>query len=113
MNVFVLVGESGEYSGHREWIVAAFDDEALARERLSKCDAEVRRLVAVGWVEIVPDLLLCRADKRSEEVDDQLWDPTDPRWPKSEADRKLEMVSAEVQYRIEVVEFVSSLPGGK
>ena len=35
-NVYVVEGSTGEYSDHREWPVAAYIDEDLAREHADK-----------------------------------------------------------------------------
>ena len=36
--VYVVMGSTGEYSDHQEWMVAAYFNEALAAKRVVDCD---------------------------------------------------------------------------
>lgn len=40
--LYVVVGDSGEYSDWNQWIVCAYEDEALAREHAQLAEAEYR-----------------------------------------------------------------------
>lgn len=47
--IYAVFGETGEYSAHTSWPVAAFLDEEKAKARVVLCDEQAKVLVADGW----------------------------------------------------------------
>jgi len=43
--VYVVIGMCGDYSDHREWLVASFTTETRAKDWADKCVAESERVV--------------------------------------------------------------------
>ena len=97
--IHVVIGSTGEYSGRHEWLVAAYTDPDKARLRVLACDATVRELIAAGWRDIQTQYTY----NVNAELDD-VYEKSDPRWPKPESDPQITMIASEVRYRIEQVE---------
>jgi hypothetical protein len=53
MTIYVVMGSTGEYSDHDEWMVKAFTSEVAAQRFVQECDLEAKRIDAVveaaGW----------------------------------------------------------------
>ena len=46
--IYVVIGESGEYSDHSEWLVAAFLSETKAYQHAETCAADLVRMFEEG-----------------------------------------------------------------
>lgn len=44
--IYLVRGQYGEYSDRREWVVAAYTDEVLAREHVEQAGAYLREICA-------------------------------------------------------------------
>ena len=42
--VYIVEGATGEYADHRDWVVAAYHNEQLAKEHTDKANARVKEL---------------------------------------------------------------------
>lgn len=70
--IYVVVGETGEYSDRTEWLVAAFDTEEAAKARVIKATDRARELEQ--WTDL--DDQPCRysdaADKPTNQYDTKM-----------------------------------------
>ena len=46
MKIFVVIGSTGEYSDHQEWLVVAFSDKVVAERFVLTVSARARELLA-------------------------------------------------------------------
>lgn len=57
MNIYVVIGTTGEYSDHREWPVAAYFSEKLAQAHVIRATQRANELYAQagGYCDKIPD----------------------------------------------------------
>lgn len=110
VEVFVVLGSSGEYSERTEWVVGVALHEVSARERVEACTRAANELIAAGWIGIEPGF--CVGDG----VDDDVYDSADPRFPRSKEDPGMILRHGEIRYRYEktgVVDYYRDGWGGE
>jgi len=47
MNIYIVFGDTGEYSDYRQWIVCAYQDEEKAKARVVELETLMKNLGAV------------------------------------------------------------------